>query len=33
MAGYIAGAVVMGTSVLYTFVGHKKTTFRTKAAE
>jgi len=32
MAGYIAGAVVMGASTIYSFVGHKKITFRTKAA-
>jgi hypothetical protein len=32
MAGYIAGAVVMGASSIYSFVGHKKITFRTKAA-
>jgi putative flippase GtrA len=32
MAGYIAGALVMGASSIYSFVGHKKITFRTKAA-
>jgi putative flippase GtrA len=30
MAGYIAGAVVMGVSTIYSFVGHKKVTFRQK---
>lgn len=30
MAGYIAGAVVIGVSTLYSFVGHKKITFSTK---
>ena len=30
MAGYIAGAVVIGVSTIYSFVGHKKVTFRTK---
>jgi putative flippase GtrA len=29
MAGYIAGAVVIGVSTIYSFVGHKKVTFRT----
>jgi putative flippase GtrA len=33
MAGYIAGAVVIGVSTVYSFVGHKKITFRTKAAK
>ncbi len=33
MAGYIAGAVVMGFSTIYSFIGHKKITFRSKAAE
>jgi putative flippase GtrA len=28
MAGYIAGAVLMGTSTIYGFVGHKTFTFR-----
>jgi putative flippase GtrA len=28
MAGYIAGAVVIGLSTVYSFVGHKKVTFR-----
>jgi len=32
MAGYIAGAVVVGFSTIYSFVGHKKVTFRTKTA-
>jgi putative flippase GtrA len=31
MAGYIAGAVVIGVSTIYSFVGHKKVTFRSKA--
>ena len=30
MAGYIAGAVVMGVSTIYSFVGHKTITFRQK---
>jgi putative flippase GtrA len=30
MAGYIAGAVVIGISTLYSFVGHKKITFRSR---
>jgi putative flippase GtrA len=32
IAGYIAGAVVIGVSTIYSFVGHKKVTFRTKEA-
>lgn len=28
MAGYIAGALVIGVSTVYSFVGHKKITFR-----
>jgi putative flippase GtrA len=32
MAGYIAGAVVIGVSTIYSFVGHKKVTFRTGEA-
>jgi putative flippase GtrA len=32
MAGYIAGAVVIGVSTIYSFVGHKQVTFRTKEA-
>ena len=32
IAGYIAGAVVIGVSTIYSFVGHKKITFRTKEA-
>lgn len=32
MAGYIAGAIVIGVSTIYSFVGHKKVTFRTKEA-
>jgi putative flippase GtrA len=30
VAGYIAGAVVIGVSTVYSFVGHKKITFRAK---
>jgi putative flippase GtrA len=30
MAGYIAGAVVIGVSTIYSFIGHKKITFRQK---
>jgi putative flippase GtrA len=30
IAGYIAGAVVVGVSTIYSFVGHKKVTFRVK---
>ena len=30
MAGYIAGAVVIGVSTIYSFVGHKNVTFRQK---
>jgi putative flippase GtrA len=33
MAGYIAGAIVVGVSTIYSFVGHKKITFKTKSAE
>jgi putative flippase GtrA len=32
MAGYIAGAVIIALSTLYSFVGHKKVTFRIKEA-
>jgi putative flippase GtrA len=32
IAGYIAGAVVIGVSTIYSFVGHKKVTFRTEKA-
>ncbi|HWY99521.1 MAG TPA: hypothetical protein VNX17_00500 [Edaphobacter sp.] len=28
IAGYIAGAIVIGVSTIYSFVGHKKVTFR-----
>ena len=28
MAGYIAGAIVIGVSTIYSFVGHKTFTFR-----
>jgi putative flippase GtrA len=31
MAGYIAGALVIGLSTIYSFVGHKKVTFRVKS--
>jgi putative flippase GtrA len=30
MAGYIAGALVIGFSTIYSFVGHKKVTFKAK---
>ena len=30
MAGYIAGAIVIGISTIYSFVGHKKVTFKPK---
>ena len=30
IAGYIAGALVIGVSTIYSFVGHKKITFRPK---
>jgi putative flippase GtrA len=30
MAGYIAGAVVIGVSTIYSFVGHKWITFRVR---
>ena len=33
IAGYIAGAVVIGVSTIYSFIGHKKVTFRTKSVE
>jgi putative flippase GtrA len=32
MAGYIAGAIVIGFSTIYSFVGHKKVTFKAKPA-
>jgi putative flippase GtrA len=32
MAGYIAGAFVIGVSTIYSFVGHKTVTFRVKDA-
>ena len=32
MAGYIAGGVIIGVSTIYSFVGHKKITFRQKPA-
>lgn len=31
MAGYIAGGLIMGLSTFYSFVGHKKFTFRPKS--
>jgi len=33
MAGYIAGAVVIAVSTIYSFVGHKKVTFRAKPSD
>ena len=30
MAGYIAGAIVIGVTTIYSFIGHKKITFRVK---
>jgi putative flippase GtrA len=30
MAGYIAGAIVIGVSTIYSFVGHKKVTFKAR---
>jgi len=33
MAGYIAGAIVIAVSTIYSFVGHKKITFRTKSGQ
>ncbi len=33
VAGYIAGAIVIGVSTIYSFVGHKTITFRAKAAK
>jgi putative flippase GtrA len=32
VAGYIAGAIVIGVSTIYSFIGHKTITFRTKEA-
>lgn len=32
MAGYIAGAIVIGVSTIYSFIGHKNVTFRQKSA-
>jgi putative flippase GtrA len=32
MAGYIAGAIVIGVSTIYSFIAHKTITFRTKEA-
>lgn len=31
MAGYIAGGIIIGVSTIYSFVGHKKITFRQKS--
>jgi putative flippase GtrA len=31
IAGYIAGAIVIGVSTIYSFIGHKKVTFRQKS--
>jgi putative flippase GtrA len=31
LAGYVAGAIVIGVSTVYSFVGHKKVTFKSKA--
>jgi putative flippase GtrA len=31
MAGYLAGAIVIGVSTIYTFIGHKKVTFKAKS--
>jgi putative flippase GtrA len=32
MAGYIAGGIIIGLSTIYSFVGHKNVTFKTKSA-
>jgi putative flippase GtrA len=32
MAGYIAGAVVMGFTTIFSFIGHRNVTFKTKPA-
>jgi hypothetical protein len=32
MAGYVAIAVVMGFTTIYSFIGHKKVTFKVKPA-
>lgn len=32
MAGYLAGAVIIGVSTIYSFIGHKKITFRQRPA-
>ncbi len=32
MAGYLAGAIVIAVSTIYSFIGHKKVTFRQKPA-
>ena len=31
MAGYIAGAIVIGVSTIYSFIGHKNVTFKAKS--
>jgi len=33
MAGYIAGGIVIGISTIYSFVAHKRVTFRMKVVE
>lgn len=30
LAGYVAGAIVIGVSTIYSFVGHKKVTFKSR---
>jgi len=32
MAGYLAGAITMGFTTIFGFIGHKKVTFATKPA-
>jgi putative flippase GtrA len=32
MAGYIAGAIIIGVSTIYSFIGHKNVTFKVKPA-
>jgi putative flippase GtrA len=32
IAGYLAGALVQGFTVIFSFIGHKKVTFRTKSS-
>ena len=31
MAGYIAGAIIIGVSTIYSFIGHKKVTFKVQS--